>query len=70
MKVLLSNPDGRLFKDPATPQERTLTSDDYNRLLDQAIIFSIEAMGRIDQLEDKVKELSKKPNDKDGNESP
>jgi len=70
MRVLLSNPDGRLFKDPDMPQERTLTSDDYNRLLDQAIIFSIESMGRIDQLEDKVKELSKKLNDKDGTDSP
>ena len=63
MRVLLNNPDGRLFKDPDMPQERTLTTDDYNRLLDQAIIFSIEAMGRIDQLEDKVKELSNKLDD-------
>lgn len=62
MRVLLNNPDGRLFKetDIDMPQERTITPEDYSRLLDQAIIFSIEAIGRIDQLEDKVKELSNK----------
>lgn len=66
MRVLLNNSDGqggRLFKDPDMPQERTLSTDDYKLLLDQAIIFSIEAIGRIDQLEDKVKELYNKLDD-------
>tara|TARA_R100001510_G_C7656664_1_gene216934 strand:+ start:4288 stop:5241 length:954 start_codon:yes stop_codon:yes gene_type:complete len=48
------------FKESSPPEERTISEEDYKRFLDQAIIFSIEAVGRIDQLEDKVKELSKK----------
>lgn len=63
MQVLLNSSDDHLFKDGDLPQERTLTTEDYSRLLDQAIIFSIEAIGRIDQLEDKVKELSNKIDD-------
>ena len=63
IQILLKNPKGPLFEDPELPKERTLTSEDYSRLLDQAIVFSIEAIGRIDQLEDKVKELSDKLDD-------
>lgn len=63
MQVLLNNADDGLFKDADLPQERTITPEDYSRLLDQAIIFSIEAIGRIDQLEDAVEELSKQLHD-------
>ena len=51
------------FQDDTLPKERKISKEDYKRLVDQAIIFSIEAMGRIDQLEDKVKELSDKLDD-------
>ena len=51
------------FKDATLPEERKISEEDYKRLVDQAIIFSIEAMGRIDQLEDKVEELSNKLDD-------
>jgi len=42
----------------STHKKRSLTAEDRNRLLDQAIIFSIEAMGRIDQLEAHVEKLT------------
>ena len=48
-------------------KNRSVTPDVRDRLLDQAIIFSIEAMGRIDQLEARVETLTneiKKSNDK------
>ena len=51
------------FQNDTIPKERKISEEDYKRLVDQAIIFSIEAIGRIDQLEDKVKELSNKLND-------
>lgn len=51
------------FEELERPKERKITEEDYSRLLDQAIIFSIQAIGRIDQLEDKVKELSNKLDD-------
>lgn len=57
-RILKANSD--LFPDAKVPEERKISEDDYKRLLDQAIIFSIEAIGRIDQLENKVKKLSKK----------
>jgi len=52
------------FFETGNIKERQINKEDYSRLLDQAIIFSIEAIGRIDQLENKVKELSAKLDDK------
>tara|TARA_B100001094_G_scaffold10965_1_gene9797 strand:+ start:16597 stop:17586 length:990 start_codon:yes stop_codon:yes gene_type:complete len=58
------------FQNDPPPKERKISEEDYKRLVDQAIIFSIEAMGRIDQLEDKVKELSDQLNNTSENDGP
>jgi len=62
-QILKANSD--LFPDAEVPEERKISEDDYRKLLDQAIIFSIEAIGRIDQLEGKLRRLTKEKETED-----